>query len=143
MSTNQFNPDYAVHPGWVLEEQLEADALSVAEFARRCGRSQELIRGIISGETPLDPDTARLFERELEVSVNIWLGLEENYRNKLARDAQTKAAREEKGRLYRFLARILFRFDESQNRNLGRIPRKVNPAAKHMRHNGSQMNSRY
>ena len=38
-ATKQFRPDYAVPPGWVLEERLEAKGISYVEFARSCGRS--------------------------------------------------------------------------------------------------------
>ena len=33
-----FEPDYAIPPGAILEEALEARSLSKSEFARRCGR---------------------------------------------------------------------------------------------------------
>ena len=36
-ATNQYKPDYAVPPGCVLEERLEVQGISHAEFARRCG----------------------------------------------------------------------------------------------------------
>ena len=41
-TTTRFTPDYAVSPGWVLEERLEADGISHAELARRCGCSSKL-----------------------------------------------------------------------------------------------------
>ena len=55
---NQYRPDYAVPPGWVLEERLESQGMSQAEFARRCGRSPKLISEIIAGKAPLEPQTA-------------------------------------------------------------------------------------
>ena len=113
MPVYRSNPDYAVPPGWVLEERLEAHSISIAVFARRCGRSPELIRGIVSGEAPLDRDTALQFERVLEVSANIWLGLEANYRKKLARDAEKNAAWNSRTRLFRFLRRALSRANDS------------------------------
>ena len=124
MSANRFNPDYAVPPGWVLEERLEAHSVPVAVFAQRCGRTPELIRDIISGKAPLDHDTALQFERVLEVSVEIWLGLEANYRQKLASGGEKKTARKGKGRLFRFLGRVLSRDDDTPSRNLQRMPRQ-------------------
>ena len=38
-ATNRYEPDYAVPPGWVLKERLDAHGMTPAEFARRCGRS--------------------------------------------------------------------------------------------------------
>lgn len=89
---NQFNPSYAVPPGWLLEERLEMHNISHAEFARRCGRSPKLISEIISGKASLEPETALQFEKVLGVSANIWLGVEAKYKLKQARDAEAESA---------------------------------------------------
>ena len=80
---HEYRPDYAVPPGWVLEERLEAQGISQAEFARQCGCSQTLISEIISGKAPLEPATALQFERVLGVDANLWLGIEADYRRQL------------------------------------------------------------
>ena len=94
MSTaiNQYSPDYAVPPGWVLQERLEAEAVSHAEFARRCGRSPKLISEIIAGKAPLLPETALQFEKVLGVDASVWLGIESDYRLHRARDAEARDA---------------------------------------------------
>ncbi len=84
--TNQYNPDYAVPPGWVLRERLEAERTSHAEFARRCGRSAKLICETVSGKAPLEPATALQFEKVLGVDAGIWLGIESDYRLCRARE---------------------------------------------------------
>jgi len=89
-AANTFQPDYAVPPGWVLEERLEVHGISHAEFARRCGRSSKLISEIIAEKAPIEPETALQFEKVLGVDASIWLGIEANYRLHLAR--QTEAA---------------------------------------------------
>ena len=86
--TNEYRPDYAVPPGWVLEERLEAQGISQAEFARQCGCSQTLISEIISGKAPLEPATALQFERVLGVDANLWLGIEADYRRQLKKKEQ-------------------------------------------------------
>lgn len=88
----QFSPDYAIPPGWILEERLDVHEISHAEFARRCGRSAKLISEIISGKASLEPETALQFEKVLGVSANIWLALEAKYQLKLARTAESEAA---------------------------------------------------
>jgi len=84
---DQFNPDYAVSSGWVLEERLKVEGVSHAEFARRCGRSAKLISEIISGKAPLEPATALEFEKVLGVDASIWLGIEADHRLRQARQA--------------------------------------------------------
>ena len=79
-STNQFRPDYAVPPGWLLQEHLEVKSISQAEFARRCGLPQQLISEIIAGKAAVNAQTAHLFERELGLAAHIWLGIERDYR---------------------------------------------------------------
>ena len=92
--TNQYRPDYAVLPGAVLEERLEAHGLSHAEFARRCGRSAKLISEIISGKAPVEPATALQFEKVLGVDAGIWLGIEKDYQLHRAREAEAEETEE-------------------------------------------------
>ena len=91
-TTNQYAPDYAVPPGWVLDERLEAHGISHAEFARRCGRSPKLISEIIAGKAPLEPGTALQFEKVLGVDASIWLGIESDYQLYRAREAEAADA---------------------------------------------------
>ncbi len=91
-TTNEFSPDYAVPPGWILGERLEAEGIAQAEFARRCGRSPKLISEIVSGKAPLEPGTALQFERVLGIDAGIWLGIEAEYRLHQAREAEARKA---------------------------------------------------
>ena len=90
--TNQYDSDYAVPPGWVLEERLDVQGMSHAEFARRCGRSPKLISEIISGKAPLEPETALQFEKVLGVDASVWLGIESEYKLHRARQNEAEAA---------------------------------------------------
>ena len=92
--TNEYRPDYAVPPGWVLEERLEAQGISQAEFARRCGHSPKLISEIISGKASLEPATALQFERVLGVDANLWLNIEADYRRQLKKISAIKKKRD-------------------------------------------------
>ena len=87
-TTNQYRPDYAVPPGWVLEERLEVQGISQAEFARLCGCSPKLISEIVSGKAPLEPETARQFEKVLGVDASLWLGLEDAYKPHRPQEAE-------------------------------------------------------
>ncbi len=91
-ATHAYQPDYAVPPGTVLAERLEAHDISHAEFARRCGRSPKLISEIISGKAPVESKTAIQFEKVTGVAAHIWLGIETNYRLHRAREAEAREA---------------------------------------------------
>ena len=88
----KYEPDYAVPPGWVLEERLEAQQMSQAEFARRCGRSPKLISDIIAGKAAIQPKTALQFQRVLGVDARIWLGIDSDYRLQREREAELTRA---------------------------------------------------
>ncbi len=90
--TDRFQPDYAISPGWVLAERLEANGISQAELARRCGRSPKLISEIIAGKAPVEAETALQFEKVLGVDAGIWLGLEADYRLHQLRKAEAREA---------------------------------------------------
>lgn len=92
MATATYNPDYGVPPGWVLGERLEAQGMSQAELARRCGRSPKLISEIVAGKAPIESETALQFERVLGVDAGIWLGIESAYRLHKARETEAAAA---------------------------------------------------
>ena len=92
-ATNQFQPDYAAPPGWILDEHLKTYGISQAEFARRCGRSPKLISEIIAGKAPLEAKTALQFEKVLGVDASIWLGIERDYRLHLIREAEAREAK--------------------------------------------------
>ena len=79
-ATSQYEPDYAVPPGWVLKDRLDAQGMTPAELARRCGRSAKLISEIVAGKAPIEPRTALQFEKVLGVDAEIWLGIETDYR---------------------------------------------------------------
>lgn len=94
-AANSFRPDYAVPPGWILEERLEAKGVSHAEFARRCGRSAKLVSEIIAGKASIEPETALQFEKVLGVDASIWLGIEADYQLHRARVAEVERAGQE------------------------------------------------
>lgn len=87
---NRYSPDYAVPPGWVIEEHLATHGISQAELARRCGRSPKLISEIIAGRGPIEPGTALQFEIVLGVDASVWLGIEADCQLFRAREAEAE-----------------------------------------------------
>ena len=54
--------------------------LTWAEFAEKCDLPQELIRGIIDGEAPIELATAGRFQSVLGVGADLWMSMENDYR---------------------------------------------------------------
>ena len=92
--SNVYQPDYAVSPGSIVAEHLEAYGISHAEFARRCGRSTKLISEIIAGKAPVEPRTALQFEKVLGLDASIWLGIEADYQLHRVRETEARGTKE-------------------------------------------------
>ena len=67
-----------------MQDHIEALGISPAEFAQRCHCPPELIGDIISGFGVVDSYAATEFGRETGLVKHIWLGVEEDFRRKLA-----------------------------------------------------------
>jgi addiction module HigA family antidote len=85
-------PDYAVAPGEVLQETIDALGMTQADLAKRTGLSKKTVNQIIQGREPVSHDSALRLERVTGVAARVWNNLEAAYRERLAR-------RQEKERL--------------------------------------------
>ncbi len=90
LNKKPFVPDYATHPGEILQEILETKNITGAELARRSGLSEKHISQIINCIAPVTPETAIQLERILGVSANIWNNLDAQYRLFIAKEAENK-----------------------------------------------------
>jgi len=79
--------DYLTPPGTVLGEELEARGLSHREFASRIGCTRQALTELIDAHRPLTPELACAIALAVGTSVRLWIGLEERYREGLARQA--------------------------------------------------------
>jgi HTH-type transcriptional regulator / antitoxin HigA len=78
-TTNQFLPDYAIHPGEYLEEVLLSRDIAKNDFAARCGIATKTVSQIIHGHASFSPEVAIQFERVLGISAEIWTGMLSSY----------------------------------------------------------------
>jgi HTH-type transcriptional regulator/antitoxin HigA len=115
-------PDYAVSPGDVLAEQIEARGWSQADLARRLNRSPKMVSEMISGKNPVEPDTALALERVLGVRAEIWTNLEAIWRTFQAREADRRRAEERNAWVKEFPLLAL--------RRVGVLPGAQDPASR-------------
>ncbi len=80
-----FHPDYAIHPGEILEEILEARGILKSDLAERIGLSAKTVSQIVNGKAPLTTETALQLERVLGVSAEIWTEIDSRFRLHQAR----------------------------------------------------------
>lgn len=88
MPKEQFSPDWAVHPGEILREHLQARGMSQSELARRTGLSKKLVCDIVHGRNPITAKTAVRFEKVFELSAETWLRLQNLWDLHMVRKAE-------------------------------------------------------
>jgi HTH-type transcriptional regulator/antitoxin HigA len=78
-------PDYAVAPGGVLQDTIDALGMSRADLAARTGLSKRTINQVIRGYEALSHSTALRLEKVTGTPASVWNSLEARYRERLAR----------------------------------------------------------
>jgi HTH-type transcriptional regulator / antitoxin HigA len=99
---NRYTPDYAVHPGEVLEETLVARGFTRKDAAQRCGISSKHLNQILHGKAPVLPDLAVSLESVLGVSADLWTNLQCQYELHRARSDASESAGDATAWLKRF-----------------------------------------
>ena len=82
---DDFNPDYAIHPGEYLEEVLESRNITNRDFADRVGLTEKAVSQIVNGKALYSPVTAIAFEKALDIKAEIWLNLADAFQLFVAR----------------------------------------------------------
>ena len=84
MNTN-IHPDYASPPGDMLAETIEYLGITQTELARRMVRPIKTIHEIVQAKAAVTADTALELEHILGVPAHLWMNMEANHREYLAR----------------------------------------------------------
>jgi HTH-type transcriptional regulator / antitoxin HigA len=91
-----YSPNYAVPPGDVLEEHLDAASMTQAELSDRLGLSGKHVNRIIAGHEPVTPETALKLESVFGLPAHVWLNMEARFQESKAREAESLSLAEEK-----------------------------------------------
>lgn len=79
-----YEPDYAVPPGWTLEETIENLEIDQRGLAELCDLSETHVLLIIKGIAPITPEIALKLGDVTGVPARLWTALEDNYRRRKA-----------------------------------------------------------
>lgn len=101
-TTYTYEPDFVTPPGDTLLELLQEREISQSELARRMNRPIKTINEIIRAKKEVTAETALQLELVLGTPAHVWLNLEQNYQEHLARRAANKALQSEQGWLDKF-----------------------------------------
>ncbi|MCY4616455.1 MAG: HigA family addiction module antitoxin [Chloroflexi bacterium] len=73
------------HPGWLLNEELDARGMSQRELARRIRRPFQVVNEIVRGRKAITAETALQLEGEFGTPAYLWLSLQADYDLDVAR----------------------------------------------------------
>ncbi len=82
----------AIHPGELLQEELQARGWTQTFLADAIGRPLQLINNIITGRSGISADTALDFAEIFGTSAHFWANLDSNYRLAIARQKRERRA---------------------------------------------------
>ena len=77
--------DLAIHPGELIEEEIEFIGMTQQELAKRMGRPPQVVNEIIKGKKSVTHDTAMELEKALGISAKFWTNSQSTYDFTLAR----------------------------------------------------------
>ena len=99
----------AIHPGELLEEEIEFVGMSQLELAKRMGRPPQVVNEIIKGKKNITHDTAVELERVLGIPAYMWTNAQATYHLTLSllKEREQRAIQVEEGWLERFPVREL------------------------------------
>jgi addiction module HigA family antidote len=75
-STNQYRPDYTVHPGEVIAYEMELRQMSVAELVQCSGMTEYDVSQLLQGKKEITLDVATKLSKALNMPEEYWLNLE-------------------------------------------------------------------
>lgn len=81
----KFKPNYAIHPGMLLLDDLETMEMSQKELSEKIGVSKTVINEIIKGKRDINAKIAVLLEKTIDEPANFWLNAQALYDETMAR----------------------------------------------------------
>ena len=81
----EFKPNYAVHPGVLLKEELDALHLTQKAAAEKAGVSKTVINEVIKGKRGISAELAVKLESVVESPARFWLNAQSIYDEIMAR----------------------------------------------------------
>jgi HTH-type transcriptional regulator / antitoxin HigA len=101
-TTNGYQPDFVTPPGDTLADLLEERGMTQSDLAQRMGRPLKTINEIIRGKKQITAETALQLETVFGAPAHVWLNLEGQYQEHLARQAANAALQTQHGWLDHF-----------------------------------------
>lgn len=90
-TVQKLTPAFALHPGTILADEIEANSYSQIDFAKMIGYKRSQLNEIIKGKRNINAELALLLEKTLGIDADYWMEAQKNYDLDKARiDAKNK-----------------------------------------------------
>jgi len=86
-------PFFAVHPGELVKDEIEARGLSQKKLAEILGIPYTMLNEILNGKRPVTTETALLFEAALDINAEMLVNMQSTYSLQTARKNKSLAER--------------------------------------------------
>jgi addiction module HigA family antidote len=87
---HDFEPDWAVHPGELVEEFMEQDGISKQDFSEKTGWSMEFIEDLLSCNITITVIIAEKLSKAIGMKTKFWLKAQEVYDSDIVRLSKAK-----------------------------------------------------
>lgn len=81
----KFKPNYAIHPGEFVKDEMEEVGITQKNLAKKIGVSTTIINEVVKGKRRINGDLAVRLEMALLSPASVWLNLQARYDETVAR----------------------------------------------------------
>jgi HTH-type transcriptional regulator / antitoxin HigA len=77
--TNEFNPNWAIHPGGHLAEYMELLDINIPTLSRLTGMHEKTIQAVLDGVEPIIEDEADALAEIFGLKAEIWMRIQRRW----------------------------------------------------------------
>lgn len=96
MIANNLTPFEPTHPGEMIKDEIEYRGITQKELAKQLGIPECEIEAVLTGKASVDNELARSLQAVLGIDSGIWLRLQSDYDNEIAKTDRSLDNRKEK-----------------------------------------------
>lgn len=93
---NTLTSSFAIHPGEMIKDEIEARGLSQRKLAEQMEVSPSVLNEVLNGKRPVSTEYALMLEAVLGIDASIWLRLQMDYNMQVTKSNNTFLAKLEK-----------------------------------------------
>ena len=85
MIANNLDPSQPIHPGEMINDEIEYRGISQKELAAEIGIPASVLNAVLNGKRAVTTEYALLLEAALGIEADLWLRLQSDYNKQIAK----------------------------------------------------------